>query len=72
MHKIISLSGGKDSTALALLAIETKQPDDYLDFLFCDTGNEHPITYAYIEYLDGKLREINGGGIYQAFKSRVL
>lgn len=62
MHKLISLSGGKDSTALALLAIETKQPDDVLDFVFCDTGNEHPITYSYLEYLDRRLRELSGGG----------
>lgn len=66
MHKLISLSGGKDSTALALLAIETKAPDDVLDFVFCDTGNEHPITYAYVEYLDQRLRELSGGGLYKA------
>lgn len=46
---IISVSGGKDSTALLLFAIEKNKPD--LKAVFADTGNEHPITYEYIEYL---------------------
>lgn len=69
MHKLISLSGGKDSTALALLAIETKAPGDVLDFVFCDTGNEHPITYSYIEYLDRRLRELSGGGCIRRLRA---
>lgn len=49
-HNIISVSGGKDSTALLLLAIE-RQPEN-LSAVFADTGNEHPITYEYVQYLN--------------------
>lgn len=49
-HNIISVSGGKDSTALLLLAIE-RQPDN-LQAVFADTGNEHDITYEYVRYLE--------------------
>lgn len=52
-HNIISLSGGKDSTALLLLAIE-RQPDN-LQAVFADTGNEHPLTYEYVQYLSDKV-----------------
>ena len=58
---VIGISGGKDSTATALLAIENiKKP---LKFFFCDTGLESPITYEYIDYLDEKLKSLTGGGI---------
>lgn len=49
-HNIISVSGGKDSTALLLLAIE-RQPDN-MQAVFADTGNEHQITYDYVQYLN--------------------
>lgn len=49
-HNIISVSGGKDSTALLLLAIEL-QPDN-MQAVFADTGNEHDITYEYVQYLN--------------------
>lgn len=49
---IISISGGKDSTALWLFALEQK-----VDFqvIFADTGHEHPKTYEYIDYLKKEL-----------------
>lgn len=49
-HNIISVSGGKDSTALLLLAIE-RQPEN-LQAVFADTGNEHELTYDYVRYLE--------------------
>ena len=47
---VISLSGGKDSTALALLAVEREAPN--LRFVFADTGHEHKLTYEYLDYLE--------------------
>lgn len=49
---IVSISGGKDSTATLLLAIERKVPN--LMAVFADTGNEHQITYDYVRYLEQK------------------
>jgi len=46
---IVSVSGGKDSTATLLLAKE--RPPENMVAVFCDTGHEHKITYEYIEYL---------------------
>lgn len=49
-HNIVSLSGGKDSTALLLLAIE--RGVENLQAVFADTGNEHQLTYDYVAYLE--------------------
>jgi 3'-phosphoadenosine 5'-phosphosulfate sulfotransferase (PAPS reductase)/FAD synthetase len=49
---VISMSGGKDSTATALLAIEQGGDNRYL---FADTGHEHQITYEYLDYLEQAL-----------------
>lgn len=49
-HNIISLSGGKDSTALLLLAIERQVEN--MRAVFADTGHEHPQTYEYVRYLE--------------------
>jgi 3'-phosphoadenosine 5'-phosphosulfate sulfotransferase (PAPS reductase)/FAD synthetase len=48
---IVSVSGGKDSTAVALLALD--QHENYeCRFVFADTGNEHKCTLDYVhEYL---------------------
>lgn len=49
-HNIISVSGGKDSTATLLLAIIMGAPN--LRAVFADTGNEHELTLEYIDYLE--------------------
>ena len=49
---IVSISGGKDSAATLLLAIERNTPN--LLAVFADTGNEHQITYDYVHYLEQK------------------
>ena len=52
-HNIVSVSGGKDSTALLLLAIERETEN--LQAVFADTGHEHPATYEYVQYLSDKV-----------------
>lgn len=49
MH-IVSVSGGKDSTALYLWAIEQFGPSGFLA-TFADTGHEHPVTLNYLRNL---------------------
>jgi 3'-phosphoadenosine 5'-phosphosulfate sulfotransferase (PAPS reductase)/FAD synthetase len=48
-NNIISVSGGKDSTALLLLAIE--RGAENMQAVFADTGHEHAQTYEYVQYL---------------------
>lgn len=52
-HNIVSVSGGKDSTALLLLALERQTEN--LQAVFADTGHEHPLTYEYVEYLNNEV-----------------
>jgi 3'-phosphoadenosine 5'-phosphosulfate sulfotransferase (PAPS reductase)/FAD synthetase len=51
---VVSISGGKDSAATAILALET-MPSKSLRFIFCDTGNEHESTYDYVSYMGAHL-----------------
>jgi 3'-phosphoadenosine 5'-phosphosulfate sulfotransferase (PAPS reductase)/FAD synthetase len=51
---VISVSGGKDSTATLLIALERCPRADVVP-IFCDTGNEHDDTYAYLDYLEQTL-----------------
>ena len=69
MKHIVCFSGGKDSTALVLWAKENLTE---FTTVFCDTGWEHPITYAYIEeinrtLLDGKLVTLKSEKYPQGF-----
>lgn len=47
---VVSVSGGKDSTATALLALE-QHGREACRFVFADTGNEHALTLGYLDYL---------------------
>lgn len=49
VRHILSLSGGKDSTALAIY-LHDRIPD--LEYVFCDTGEELPETYDYLDRLE--------------------
>ncbi|MCB5235486.1 phosphoadenosine phosphosulfate reductase family protein [Niallia circulans] len=53
---VISISGGKDSTALWLLAKEMETEN--MKVVFCDVGHEHPETYKYIDYLQKTLGDV--------------
>jgi hypothetical protein len=52
VRQILSLSGGKDSTALAIY-MRDRVPD--LEYVFCDTEMELPETYDYLERLEAYL-----------------
>lgn len=49
---ILSLSGGKDSTALAIF-MKDKIPE--MEYAFCDTGKELPETYEYLNKIEAFL-----------------
>lgn len=49
VRHVVSVSGGKDSTATYLLALERLGGD--FEAVFADTGNEHPYTYEYVARL---------------------
>lgn len=47
MKILVAYSGGKDSQASLLWAVE-RFNKKYIEAVFCDTGWEHPETYAHI------------------------
>lgn len=52
---VVSISGGKDSNATALTAIE-RYGRERVRLVHADTGHEHPVTVAYVrDYLPGAL-----------------
>ena len=55
---VLGLSGGKDSSALALYVKETR-PELEVEYFFTDTGYELPETNEFIDKLEEKLGYIN-------------
>lgn len=62
-RQVVSVSGGKDSTATYLLALEQTGGD--FDAVFADTGNEHEATYEYV----ARLHERTGGPKVQTVRA---
>jgi len=51
---VVSVSGGKDSTACLIIALNENKKEDVVP-VFAETGWEHPLTYQYLEYLESRL-----------------
>lgn len=51
---VVSVSGGKDSTATLILALNRVSRKN-LRAIFCDTGNEIPVTHTYLDDLEKHL-----------------
>lgn len=70
----VGLSGGKDSTALALwVKFESGWDMSKVLFTFCETGNEDPFTYAFLDYLRtviGDIQVIDPGETLYELSSR--
>ena len=62
VQHLISVSGGKDSTAVYLRAIELGVS---FRAVFADTGNEHPAVYEYV----ARLHERTGGPIVETVRA---
>jgi len=58
LNIIVPVSGGKDSTACLLRALQWKEIDPSVEVIavFNDTGWDHPVTYEYLDYLRDKLQ----------------
>lgn len=54
MRHILLLSGGKDSTALAIY-MRDHHPEISVEYLFCDTHKELPETYEYLARVEAYL-----------------
>lgn len=54
VRHICGISGGKDSSALAIYLRRTR-PDLNIEYFFCDTGAELPETYEYLTKLEAVL-----------------
>lgn len=59
---LVSVSGGKDSTAVYLRAVELGRP---FRAVFADTGNEHDAVYEYV----ARLHESTGGPVVQTVRA---
>ncbi len=70
---IVSLSGGKDSAALAIY-MRKKYPEIKVEYVFCDTGCELQETYEYLERLESllgaKIIRVNALGLLDIKQKR--
>ena len=64
---IISVSGGKDSTATLILATQRGMP---FQAVFADTGHENPVTVEYVHYLADRFN-INIQHVRADFAERI-
>jgi len=67
---IVSVSGGKDSTVTCDIAIERVGKKN-CRLVYCDTGNENPIVYDYLDDLEVRLG-VKIERLKADFSSRVL
>ncbi|MCX7978925.1 MAG: phosphoadenosine phosphosulfate reductase family protein [Bdellovibrionaceae bacterium] len=71
VRHVLGLSGGKDSTALAVY-MRDKEPE--MEYFFSDTGAELPETYEYLEkleaYLGKKIVRLNPGKTFEELLER--
>lgn len=66
---LVPISGGKDSQAALKLALQKHSPDEVRG-LFCDTGFEHPLTYAHVDRLRSlygpvQIDTVSGGSVLE-------
>ena len=54
VRHILGLSGGKDSTALAVF-LRQQYPELEVEYFFCDTHKELPETYEYLDRIEARL-----------------
>lgn len=54
VRHVVLISGGKDSTALALY-LRRKSPESAVEYVFCDTHKELPETYEYLARIEAYL-----------------
>lgn len=75
MKYLVSLSGGKDSTACLLWALGTFNKEDIIPF-YIDTKWEHDAVYEYLEYLENKLdikiKRIESEGMVELSKRKKM
>ena len=65
----VGTSTGKDSVGLMLWVIhKSGLPKDRVRFTFCDTGNEDPLTYQHLEWLQEHVVLANG---YQPIETLI-
>ncbi len=68
VRHIVSISGGKDSAALAV-HMNNKYPELSVEYVFCDTGCELTETYEYLERLEAFLdKKISRVSVFDVLK----